>query len=460
MSPYDVVVIGGGPGGYVAAIRARQLGLAVALVEKEHLGGVCLNWGCIPTKALLRNADVVNLLNEGQTFGFSFENLNLDYGVAQRRSRQVSRRLTKGVSFLMKKNDIAVFEGTATLRQANEVEVQPSGEVLETRNLIIGTGARPSSLPGLEIDGQRLLTYRQALELKSVPASMAIIGAGAIGMEFAYLFNSYGAEVTVFEMLPNVLPLEDEEIGREVEKQFKKAGIGVHTNTRVQNIELDPAGATVHFAGQDETRSIKVEQVLIAVGVAPNSEDLGLEDLGVVTEKGAIRIDDRMQTNVGGIYAIGDVTGKLALAHVASAQGLVAAEAIAGQVTRPLDYAKLPRCTYCHPEVASVGLTEKEARERGYELEIGRFNLQANGKALGINDYAGFAKVIAEAKYGEVLGVHLVGPQVTELIAGPTGMIGLETTVEELARTVHPHPTLSEAIMEAAHAASGQAIHM
>lgn len=459
MSTYDVIVIGGGPGGYVAAIRASQLGLNAALVEKEHLGGVCLNWGCIPTKALLRNAEVVNLLQEGKTFGFSFDKLEVDYGVAHKRSRQVSERLTKGVAFLMKKNKITVYEGTATLKSAGQVEIQPSGEILETKNVIIATGARPRSLPGLEIDGQRLITYRQALELEAAPASIAVVGAGAIGMEFAFLFHSYGAEVTVLEMLPTVLPLEDEEIGREVEKQFSRGGIRVHTGARVEEVQTGDDGVTLTVSKGEQTETVKAEKALIAIGVAPNSDNLGLEALGVATERGLIQIDDRMQTNVPGVYAIGDVTGKLALAHVASAQGLVAAEAIAGHETRPLNYVKMPRCTYCHPEVASVGLTEAQAREQGYEVEIGRFQFRANGKALGLNDYGGFAKVIAEAKYGEVLGVHLVGPHVTELIAGPTGMVGLETTVEELARTVHPHPTLSEAIMEAAHAALGAAIH-
>lgn len=458
MSTYDTIVIGGGPGGYVAAIRASQLGQKTAVIEKEHLGGVCLNWGCIPTKSLLRNAEVANLLQEGKTFGFKFENLELDYSVAHKRSRKVSQRLVKGVGFLMKKNKIDVIDGFGKLKSKTEVEV--NGEVHTAKNFIIATGARARTIPGVEIDGDKLLTYHQALELTEVPQSIVVVGAGAIGMEFAHIFHSYEAEVTVVEMLPNVLPLEDEEISKEVEKQFGRAGITVKTGTKVEKVETGKEGVTLTVGKGEETETLKAEKALIAIGVAPNSEDMGLEEVGVKTEKGFIQINERMETSVSGIYAIGDVTGKLALAHVASAQGLVAAEAIAGHDTRVLTYHNMPRCTFTHPEVASVGLTEAQAEEKGYDVKTGKFPFQPNGKALGLDDNIGFVKIVAESKYNEVLGVHLVGPHVTELVAGPTGMIGLETTLEELTHTVHPHPTLSEVVMEAAHVTLGEAIHI
>jgi dihydrolipoamide dehydrogenase len=458
MSNYDMIVIGGGPGGYVAAIRASQLGQKTAVVEKEHLGGICLNWGCIPTKSLLRNAEVVNLLHDGKTFGFSFDNLRVDYSVAQKRSRQVSERLVKGVQFLMKKNKIEVIEGRGTLKSNHEVEV--NGEIHTTKNIIIATGARPRSIPGVEIDGEKLLTYRQILEVTEVPASLVVVGAGAIGMEFAHVFHSYGSQVTVVEMLPQVLPLEDEEISQEVAKQFGRAGIMVKTGTKVETVETNDQGVSLTVSKDGQTETIQAEKALIAIGVAPNSSDLGLEALGVKIERGFIQVDGTMQTSVPGLYAIGDVTGHLALAHVASAQALIAADQIGGQNPHPLKYQNMPRCTYTHPEVASVGLTEKQAKEQGYDLKIGKFPFQPNGKALGLADNIGFVKIVAESKYNEILGVHLVGPHVTELVAGPTGMIGLESTLEELAHTVHPHPTLSEVIMEAAHAALGEAIHM
>lgn len=458
MSNYDTIVIGGGPGGYVAAIKASQLGQKTAVVEKQHMGGICLNWGCIPTKSLLRNAEVMNLLKEGKIFGFSFDNLKVDYSVAHKRSRQVSERLVKGVGFLMKKNKIDVIEGTGTLKSATEVEV--NGQVYTAKNIILATGARPRSIPGVQLDGQKLLSYFEALALTEAPASLMVVGAGAIGMEFAHVFRSYGAEVTVIEMLPRVLPLEDEEVSAEVAKQFGRNGIKIKTGAKVEKVETDDSGVTITVSQNGQTETLKAEKALIAIGVAPNSENLGLEAVGVKTERGFIQVNDRMQTSVPNIYAIGDVTGKLALAHVASAMGITAAEAIAGHETRALNYTNMPRCTYCFPEVASVGLTEAQAKEKGYEVKIGKFPFQPNGKALGLNENVGFVKIVAEAKYNEVLGVHMVGPHVTELLAGPTGMIGLETTVEEIAHTVHPHPTLSEVVMEAAHAALGQAIHM
>jgi dihydrolipoamide dehydrogenase len=402
---------------------------------------------------------VANLLQDGKTFGFSFDNLKLDYAVAQKRSRQVSGRLVKGVGFLMKKNKIDVIEGTGTLKSTTEVEVD--GQVHEAKHIIIATGAQAQLFPGIEINGKTLLTYHQALELTEVPESLVVIGAGAIGMEFSYIFKSYGADVTVVEMLPHALPLEDEDISREIEKQFNRAGIKIRTGTMVDKVDDHGDRVTVTVSQGDETEELKADMALISIGVAPNSQNLGLERAGVeVDDRGFIKIGDKMETNVPNIYAIGDVTGKLALAHVASAQGIIAANAIAGEPTRVLKYENMPRCTYTHPEVASVGLTEAQARERGYKIKTGKFPFQANGKALGMHENTGFVKVVAEDKYNEVLGVHLIGSHVTELVAGPTGMIGLETTLEEIANTVHPHPTLSEVVMEAAHAGLGEPIHM
>jgi dihydrolipoamide dehydrogenase len=459
MGTYDTIVFGGGPGGYVAAIKASQLGQKTAVVEREELGGVCVNWGCIPTKSLIRNAEIANLLHEGKIFGFSFDNLKLDYSVAHSRSRDVSGKQVRGVNFLMKKNNIDVLQGTGKLRSRTEIEV--NGEVHQAKNFIIATGARARLLPGLEINGKTLLTYRQALELTEAPQSIIVIGAGAIGMEFSYIFHSYGSEVTVVEMLPHLLPLEDEDISKEIEKQFSRVGIKVKPGAKVDKIEDGGDSVTVTVSKDGQTEAIKAQMALISIGVLPNSNDIGLEAAGVeVDQRGFIKIGDKMETNTPGIYAIGDVTGKLALAHVASAQGLVAAEAIAGQPTHPLKYQNLPRCTYTHPEVASVGLTEAQAREQGYDVKTGQFPFMPNGKARGMNETAGFVKIVAENKYNEILGVHLIGPSVTELVAGPVGMIGLETTLEELARTVHPHPTLSEVIMEAAHVTLGEAIHI
>jgi dihydrolipoamide dehydrogenase len=460
METYDVVVIGGGPGGYVAAIRARQLGLKTALVEKEALGGVCLNWGCIPTKALLRNAEVIRTLGEGKAFGFSFDTstLRVDYAVAQQRSRQVSGRLVKGVTFLMKKNEVEVVEGEAVIKGPTQVVV--GDRVLGTKNIIVATGARPRSVPGVAIDGQLVISSREALELTQLPASVVVIGAGAIGVEFASVWNSYGVNVTLVEMLPTVLPLEDADIGNELEKALKKQKINVRTGTRVEKVEAAGGKVTLTLSRDGATETLTADNALMSIGVTPNSENIGLEAVGVRTERGFIVVDERMRTNVAGIYAIGDVTGKLALAHVASAQGIVAAEAIAGHQTEALNYAKMPRCVYCHPEVASVGLSEAQARDQGHAVKTGQFPFRANGKALGLDDYEGFVKIVADEEYNELLGVHIIGPHVTELIAGPTGMLRLEATLEELARTVHPHPTLSEAVMEAAHVALGEAIHI
>ena len=465
---YDIIVIGGGPGGYVAAIRAAQLGQKVAVVEREALGGVCLNWGCIPTKSLLRNSELANILtSESKEFGFSFDNLKLDYAVAHKRSRQVSDRLVKGIGFLFKKNGVTHIQGTATLTGPKQVRVEPSGQMLEaTKAVIIATGARARSLPGMTIDGTKIITSREALTLTSVPKRLVVVGAGAIGMEFAYVFRAYGAEVTVIEMLPHVLPLEDDETAAEVAKAFKKQGIKTLVNTRTEGVDLTADGVTVRVkdGASGAEQAIAADVVLVAIGVAPNSGGLGLEAAGVATDKrGFIPVDEVMRTNVPGVYAVGDVTGKLLLAHVGSAQGIVAAETIAGHETRPIkdaDYAFMPRCTYCKPQVASLGYTEAQAREKGYELKIGKFPFVANGKALGLNEKEGFVKIIADARYGEILGAHLVGPEVTELLPELALAHTWELTTEEIARTMHAHPTLSEVIMEAAHAVAGQAIHV
>jgi len=463
MANYDVVIIGGGPGGYVAAIRARQLGMKTALVDREPLGGVCLNWGCLPTKALLHNAEVVRLLGEGKTYGFSFDkdSLTVDYAVAQKRSRQVSDRLVKGVGFLMRKNKVDVFEATGNLKSATEVALS-TGETLSTRYVILATGARARSIPGVQIDGQRILDARHALELTEVPRSIAVIGAGAIGVEFAHVWRTYAADVTILEMLPRVLPLEDSDVSQEMAKALSRRGIKVHTDTKVEKVDAagDGSGLTLTVSRDGQTQAIPAEKALMAIGVQPNSENLGLEAVGVQTDRGWITVDETMRTNLPSVYAIGDVTGEMPLAHVATAQAIVAVEAIAGLDPESLVYANIPRCTYASPEVASVGLTEAQATEAGYEVKTGQFPFRPNGKALAINDYEGFVKIVSDARYDQVLGVHMIGPHVTDMIAEAAGMIRLETTTEELARTVHPHPTLSEVVMEAAHVALGQAIHI
>ena len=459
---YDVLVLGGGPGGYVAAIRAAQLGLKTALVEKEHLGGVCLNWGCIPTKSLIRNADIVHLFQRGKEFGFKVTGLEFDYKVAVKRSRQVSKRLVKGVGFLMRKNKIQVIDGFGKLTGPHTLDV--AGRTVSAANIILATGARPALLPGVEADGQRILTYRQAIVQDELPQRIVIVGAGPIGMEFAYVYNAYGVEVTVVEMLPHILPNEEPEVAAVVAKAFRKYGVRLLEGTRTEKIEATEKGVTVRVkhldSGEEET--LTADQTLIAIGVKPNSQGVGLEAAGVqVDERGWVPVNEVMQTNVPHIYAIGDLNGKLPLAHVASAQGVVAAETIAGAETLPIeDYSNMPRCTYCHPQVASLGLTEAQAREQGYEVQMGSFPFQANGKALGLGEKEGFVKIVMDATYHEILGVHMVGPEVTELLPELSLARMLELTPEEIGRNVHAHPSLSETIMEAAHAALGHAIHI
>jgi len=465
MADFDVIVVGAGPGGYVCAIRAAQLGLKTAIVERRFLGGICLNVGCIPSKALLRNAEVAHLLRErGKEFGFQVEGLKLDYAAAVKRSRQVSNRLTRGVGFLMKKNSIEVFMGTARFSGAKELTVTgESGEpqILRGENIVIATGASASMISGVKPDGERVLTYLEAILQERLPKSAVIIGAGPIGLEFATVWNAYGSEVTVVEMLPRIAPLEDEEVSNELAKAFKRRGVRLLTGTKVEAIESLKTKVKVKIAGESGEDTLEAEQALVAIGFKPNTQDLGLDVTGVkLDERGFVEIDERMATNVPGIWAIGDVTGKLMLAHVASAMGIICAENIGGVETITLDYEMMPRATYSQPQVASFGLTEAQARERGYEVKVGRFPFQANGKALGLGDYAGWVKLITDAKHGEILGAHLVGPEVTELLPELTLAQMMELTPTEIARNVHAHPTLSEVLMEAAHAAEGHAIHI
>ena len=461
---YDVIVIGAGPAGYVCAIRAAQLGLKTAIVDKQWLGGVCLNVGCIPSKSLLKNAEVAELLrHRGKEFGFSFDNLQLDYAAAVKRSRQVSDRLTKGVGFLMKKNKVDVHMGAATLKSRSAVEVADQDgkrQTLEAKNIVMATGARASLIPGVTPDGQKVVTYLEAILQETLPKSAIVIGSGAIGVEFATVWNGYGAKVTIVEMLPTLVPLEDEEIGKELGKQFEKAGIKVKVGAKVEGIDASGDTVKVKVSSPAGAETIEAEQALVAIGTRPNSENLGLEALGVKIERGFIQVDDKLQTSVPGIYAIGDVTGKLMLAHVGSAQGIVCAENIAGHKTVALDYNAMPRATYCHPQVASFGLTEKQAKEQGYEVKVSKFPFQANGKALGLGDYAGFVKYVTDAKYGEILGAHLIGPEVTELLPELTLAANMELTAEEIARNVHAHPSLSEVLMEAAHGLVGGYINL
>jgi len=462
---FDVVVIGAGPAGYVAAIRAAQLKQKVAIVDKQWLGGVCLNVGCIPSKSLLKNAEVAHTLRErGKDFGFSFDNLKLDYSVAVKRSRQNSDRLTKGVGFLMRKNNIAVFMGEARLTKPTVVSVTDKDgkpTELSAKNIIVATGASAAVPAAWKVDGEKVVTYWEAILQEKLPKSVIVIGSGAIGVEFSTVWNSYGVDVTIVEMLPRLVPLEDEEISKELEKEFKKRGIKSLTGHKVESVEATKTGVKVTVSAEGKATTLEADQALVAIGFRPNSKGLGLEEVGVkINERGFVEINEKMQTSVPNIYAIGDVTGKLMLAHVGSAMGIVAAEVIAGAETVTLDYEMMPRATYCQPQIASFGLTEAQAKERGYTVKIGRFPFQANGKALGLGDYGGFVKIVVDEKYGEILGAHMIGPEVTELLPELTLARMMELTPHEIARNVHAHPTLSEVLMEAAHGASGTPIHI
>ncbi len=464
MSDYDVVVIGAGPAGYVCAIRASQLGLKTAIVEKKWLGGVCLNVGCIPSKSLLKNAEIAHILrNRSREFGFKFENLELDFSAAVKRSRQVSSRLTKGVSFLLKKNKIDVHMGSAVINAKDTVIISDENGAeseLKAKNIVVASGASTIIPPGWNLDGENVVSYLEAITQEKLPESVIIIGAGAIGVEFATIWNSYGVEITIVEMLPDLVPLEDEEVATELAKEFKKLKINVLTSHRVESIVTTDVGVKVLVSGGNGEETLEAEQALISIGFTPNSKNLGLEQMGVdISDGGAIEIDERMATNIPGIWAIGDVTAKLMLAHVGSAQGIICAENIAGVETTSLNYEMLPRATYCQPQIASFGYTESQAEELGYDVSVGRFPFQANGKALGLGESRGWVKIVSDAKYGEILGAHMIGPEVTELLPELTLSQMMELTTTEIARNVHAHPTLSEVIMEATHDVDGHAIH-
>lgn len=460
---FDLIVIGSGPGGYVAAIRAAQLGLNTAIVERENLGGICLNWGCIPTKALLKSAQVFEYLSHASDYGISVAEAKVDFGKVIERSRGVADGMSKGIQFLMKKNKITVITGTGKLLKANQVEVADAAgkkTVYETKHTILATGGRSRELPNVKQDGKNIIGYREAMSLKEQPKSMVVMGSGAIGMEFAYFYASLGTKVTVVEYLDTILPREDKDVSKEMEKIMKKKGITFMTNTAVESVAVVSGKCTVTLKTKIGVEKIEAEKVLSAVGIATNIEGLGLESLGIKTDKGLVVVDDFYKTNIAGVYAIGDIVKGPALAHVASAEGIVCVEKIAGHNPESIDYGNIPSCTYCWPEVASVGLTEEEAKAKGYELKVGKFPFSASGKAAASGAKDGFVKVIFDAKYGEWLGAHFVGANVTEMIAEVVVARKLETTGHEILKAIHPHPTMSEAIMEATAAAYGEVIHL
>jgi dihydrolipoamide dehydrogenase len=461
---FQVLVIGAGPGGYVAAIRAAQLGCKVAIVERDRLGGVCLNWGCIPTKALLRNAEVLSLAQRGEEFGLQIQGLTADYRKAQIRSRQVADRLTRGIAYLMRKNNITVVSGAARLRTTMQVEVQPNNggaaQVLQAEHIILATGSRERLLPGITIDGRRVWTSYEALQVEATPESLIIIGAGAVGVEFASVFSTYGTRVTLVEMLPTLVPLEDPDISEVLEQSFRKRGMQLLTGTRVDKVEVSEQDVRVLATSPQGMQDLSAAALLLAVGRAPNIEGLGLEAVGVSVERGYVRVGSSQQTSIPNIYAIGDVAGPPLLAHKAMAEGIIAVEHLAGQAPKPLDRANIPNCTYCLPQVASIGLTELRAREVGREVKVGKFPFRASGRALAMAETEGLVKVVADAKFGEILGVHIVGPEATEMIAEVAALKTLEATLDELFLTIHAHPTLAEALLEAALAADGRAVHL
>ena len=479
--PYDVVILGSGPGGYVAALRAAQLGLRTAIVEREYVGGVCLNVGCIPSKALLRGADILTTLKHADDFGIVVDNLHTDYARAVARSRQVVGRLTKGVEFLLRRAKVDLVRGRGRLAARDRVVVTTDDgeQELAARNVILATGARPLVFPGMEIDGEVVMTYKEAIVAETLPESVVMIGGGIIGCELGYLSRAYGAEVTILEMQPHLLPEMEPTLAEALQRSFRRQGIKVETGSRVESVRAVEGRVTtpdahdggrggarparqaqIVFAQNDERRELTADRAIVALSVRPNTENIGLEAVGAQLDRGWITVDERMATNVPGIYAIGDVTGKLPLAHVATAMGETAVEVIAGEEPEPLNYVNMPKPVYTHPQIASLGLTAAQAREQGYEVQVGTFPLQASGKALALGDHNGFAQIVADAQYGEVLGAHLIGPEATELLAEVGAVQLLEGTTNELGRLVHAHPTLSEVVKEAALATEGRAIHM
>jgi dihydrolipoamide dehydrogenase len=466
MQKYDLIVIGSGPGGYVACIRAAQLGMKVAVVERESLGGICLNWGCIPTKALLKSAQVFSYITHAEEYGIVVKEAKADFGKMIERSRGVADGMSKGVQFLLKKNKVDVINGNGSLARGKKVEVKDAaGKVTtyEATNIIIATGGRARALPNLPIDGKKVIGYREAMTLSKQPKKMVVVGAGAIGAEFAYFYNSIGTEVTVVEFMDaGLLPREDKDVSKEMNRMFKKQGIRVLAGTAVEKVDTKGRGCkvTVKTKKDGKEEIIDCDVVLSAAGVSPNTENIGLEALGITTEKGLVKVDEYYATNVPGIYAIGDIIPGPALAHVASAEAITCVEKMAGQSVQPIDYNNIPSCTYCIPEVSSVGYTEAAAKEAGYDIKIGKFPFSASGKASAGGDKSGFVKVIYDAKYGEWLGAHMVGANVTELIAEVVAARKLETTGHEILKAIHPHPTMSEAVMEATAAAYGEVIHL
>lgn len=458
MSKYDVIVLGSGPGGYVTAIRASQLGFKVAIVEKESLGGVCLNWGCIPTKALLKSAQVFEYLQHAEDYGLTVKEADKDFTKVVARSRNVADGMSKGVQFLMKKNKIDVINGFGKLKPGKKVDVD--GKEYSADHIIIATGARSRELPSLPQDGKKVIGYRQAMTLEKQPKSMIIVGSGAIGVEFASFYHAMGTEVTVVEFLPNIVPIEDEEVSKQFERSYKKRGIKIMTNSAVEKVEHTKTGVKAFVKTSKGEEILEADIVLSAVGIKTNIENIGLEEVGIVTDKDKIMVNDWYQTNIPGYYAIGDVTPGPALAHVASAEGILCVEKMAGQHVEKLDYSNIPGCTYASPEIASVGMTEKQAKEAGYDIKVGKFPFSASGKASAAGTKEGFVKVIFDAKYGEWLGCHMIGAGVTDMIAEAVLGRKLETTGHEVLKTIHPHPTMSEAVMEAVADAYGEVIHL
>lgn len=460
---FDVIVIGSGPGGYVAAIRASQLGQKVAIVERSELGGICLNWGCIPTKALLKSAQVYDYIKHASDYGITVSDSKPDFESVIKRSRGVANNMSGGIGFLMKKNKITVINGFGKLVAKGKVEVTAEDgkkETHEAKNIIVATGARSRELPNIKLDGKKIVGYHDAMILPKQPKSMIVVGSGAIGCEFAYFYNAMGTKVTIVEYMPNILPIEDEDVSKALTKSYKKAGIDIMTDSSVEKVDTSGSGCKVTVKTKKGTETLECDIVLSAVGIQTNLENIGLETLGIKTEKGKVVVDDFYKTNVDGIYAIGDIVHGPALAHVASAEGIICVESFTGHKPEPLDYGNIPGCTYCWPEVASVGMTEKAAKEAGYEIKVGKFPFSASGKASAAGAKEGFVKVIFDAKYGEWLGAHMIGANVTELIAEVVAARKLETTGHEIIKTVHPHPTMSEAVMEATAEAYGECIHL